>query len=57
MRAWKANGVRVYRELARRSLATLREAMPLEAVEPARRRVSTGREVSIPLHEMHRAAK
>ncbi|MFF2508178.1 gamma carbonic anhydrase family protein [Streptomyces sp. NPDC058067] len=54
--AWKANGIGVYQELAKRSLATLREVTPLEAVEPDRKRVSTGREVSIPLHETRRAA-
>ncbi|MGW9131883.1 gamma carbonic anhydrase family protein [Streptomyces sp. NPDC055681] len=48
---WKSDGVRIYQELAERSLATLREVAPLEAAEPDRRRVSTGREVSIPLHE------
>lgn len=49
--AWKANGGDVYRDLARRSLATLREVTPLTEEEPGRVRVSTGRETSIPLHE------
>jgi len=51
-RTWKRNGVGVYRELAQRSLATLRRVEPLTAVEPARPRVSTGRDVSRPLHEV-----
>ncbi|MEU6658810.1 DapH/DapD/GlmU-related protein [Streptomyces sp. NPDC046821] len=57
MLAWKANGIGVYRELAKRSLATLREVTPLTEVEPDRKRVSTGRDVSVPLHEIRRAAK
>lgn len=49
--AWKRNGVRLYQELARRSLATLRPVAPLTAVEADRQRVSTGADVSKPLHE------
>lgn len=49
--AWKANGVRVYQELAQRSRRTLRAAEPKTEVEPDRPRVSTGRDVSVPLHE------
>jgi len=49
--AWKRNGVHVYQELTRRSLATLRPVVPLTSAEPDRARVSTGRDVSIPLHE------
>ncbi len=49
--AWKANGVKVYQELARRSLATLRPAIPLTEPEPDRRRVVTDRD-AIPLHEL-----
>lgn len=49
--AWKANGGQVYRDLARRSLATLHEVTPLAEEEVDRQRVSTGRETSIPLHE------
>ena len=51
-RAWKRRGVDVYRQLAQRSLATLRRVEPLTAVEPDRARVSTGRDVSRPLHEL-----
>jgi phenylacetic acid degradation protein len=51
MLAWKANGLRVYQDLARRSLATLRPATALAAPEADRPRVSTGRDVSVPLHE------
>lgn len=54
-RAWKRNGVDVYRRLAERSLATLRRVEPLSAVEPDRSRVSTGRETSRPLHEVRAA--
>lgn len=50
--AWKANGAVVYRELARRSLATLHEVTPLREEEPNRPRVSTGSDVSTPLHQM-----
>lgn len=52
---WKSNGVRVYQQLARRSRATLREVEPLTAEEADRKRVSAGREVSIPLHEYRSA--
>lgn len=52
---WKRNGVHVYQELATRSLATLRAVTPLPAVEEDRRRVSTTRDVSIPLHERRQA--
>jgi phenylacetic acid degradation protein len=48
---WKREGVRIYQQLAERSLATLRRVNPLTEVEPDRRRVSTGPEVSRPLHE------
>ncbi|QIX26569.1 phenylacetic acid degradation protein PaaY [Nocardioides sp. JQ2195] len=50
--AWKANGSHVYRELAARSLATLHEVTPLREEEPDRKRVSTGRDTSTPLHEL-----
>lgn len=36
--AWKTTGTGVYQDLATRSRATLREAVPLTAVEPNRRR-------------------
>jgi len=49
--AWKANGVKVYQELARRSLATLRPAVPLTEPEPDRRRVQPDRGAT-PLHEL-----
>ena len=48
---WKRNGVAIYQQLAARSLAGLRAVKPLTAVEPDRRRVSTGSDVSVPLHE------
>lgn len=52
--AWKSNGPKVYEELARRCRTTLRVVTPLAEVEPDRRRVSTGRTVSRPLHEVRR---
>lgn len=50
--AWKSNGPGVYRELAQRSLATMREVTPLEVEEADRPRVSTDASVSRPLHEL-----
>ncbi|WP_408897160.1 gamma carbonic anhydrase family protein [Nocardioides sp. R1-1] len=50
--AWKSNGPEVYQQLARRSLATLREVTPLAAEEEGRSRVSTDASVSRPLHEL-----
>lgn len=49
--AWKANGTRLYQELAARSRATMRRVAPLTDVEPDRPRVSTGREAAVPLRE------
>ena len=46
---WKARGVRVYQDLAQRSLTSLRPCEPLDAVEPDRPRVSTTSNVSQPL--------
>lgn len=48
---WKAHGTRVYQELARRSLATLRPAQPLEAEPEDRARLSVGLGTAIPLRE------
>lgn len=48
---WKTNGVEVYMQLTERSKATLKPVTPLTAVEEGRKRVSTGEEVSRPLHE------
>ncbi|MCD9623421.1 gamma carbonic anhydrase family protein [Rhabdothermincola salaria] len=47
---WKANGVRVYQELARRSRGSLLRCEPLAEIEPDRPSLSTGTEVSVPLH-------
>jgi phenylacetic acid degradation protein len=52
--AWKANGIRVYQELARRSLATLVPAEPLAEAEPDRPSLSTTAATSVPLHEFRR---
>ena len=49
--AWKANGIRVYQELARRSLASLVAVVPLTEVEPDRPSLSTTKATSVPLHE------
>jgi phenylacetic acid degradation protein len=49
--AWKANGTRLYQELARRSAATLKPAEPLPQPEPDRRRVSTEAGAAVPLQE------
>lgn len=40
--AWKKAGTRDYQELVRRSLASLREAAPLDAPEPNRKRIAAG---------------
>jgi phenylacetic acid degradation protein len=55
--AWKANGVKVYQQLAQRSLASLRPCEPLHEVEDDRQRVSTGSDVSRPLAEYRRGAE
>jgi len=47
--AWKANGTVTYQDLARRSLATLREVSPLTEVEPDRPALPTGSDVAQPL--------
>ena len=49
--AWKGNGLRVYQELAARSLASLRPVSPATSVPVNRSRVSTTAEVAQPLHE------
>ena len=51
---WKANGLKVYQALARRSLVSQREIEPLTEVPANRPRLSTGRDVSVPLHELRR---
>ncbi len=52
--AWKANGIRVYQELAVRSRASLRAVAPLTEVEPDRPTLSTTPATSVPLHEFRR---
>ncbi|GAA4250416.1 gamma carbonic anhydrase family protein [Dactylosporangium darangshiense] len=47
--AWKANGTRVYQELAARSRATLREVAPLAEAEPGRPALSTTAATAVPL--------
>jgi phenylacetic acid degradation protein len=48
---WKANGTRVYQELARRSRATLRPVAPLDELPADRGSLSVGRETARPLRE------
>ena len=36
---WKSAGTATYQDLARRSLATMEETVPLLAVEPGRKRI------------------
>ncbi len=47
--AWKANGTRLYQELAARSRTSLRPVGPLPAVEPGRPRLSVGADSAVPL--------
>jgi len=51
--AWKAAGTREYQQLAVRSLATLRECVPLTAPEVGRRRLDASGTV-VPLHTLDR---
>lgn len=48
---WKANGTRLYQELADRCRRTLAPADPLDRVDPERSRVSTGDGEAAPLRE------
>jgi phenylacetic acid degradation protein len=43
--AWKVGGTRSYQELTERSLATMRECVPLAAVEPRRRRIEIAQDL------------
>lgn len=52
--AWKANGVRVYQQLARRSRDSLVACEPLTEVEDGRPSLTTGTDVSVPLREARR---
>jgi phenylacetic acid degradation protein len=54
--AWQANGPKVYQELARRSLATMREVTPLtELPADAQRRLDIAGDRAIPLREFRRS--
>jgi phenylacetic acid degradation protein len=46
---WKMSGTRSYQDLTRRSLATLKEAKPLTAVEADRPRIRIDVEGVVPL--------
>ena len=48
---WKTKGTMLYQRLAAHSIASMREAVPLESIEPDRRRVSYSEKDSIPLSE------
>jgi phenylacetic acid degradation protein len=50
--AWKANGTRIYQELAIRSRETLQPATPLSQPEPNRKRVNCAPGEATPLHEL-----
>lgn len=52
--AWKANGTRVYQDLAVRYRATMRETTPLAAAEPGRPALPGDDAVSVPLGEYRR---
>ncbi len=52
--AWKANGTRVYQELTRRSLATLRPVIPLTEPEPHRPSLPTDATTAVPLNDYRR---
>jgi phenylacetic acid degradation protein len=52
--AWKANGTRVYQDLTRRCLATLRPAIPLPAPEPNRPHLPTDATTAVPLDDYRR---
>lgn len=54
--AWKANGTRLYCELAVRSLASLRPAEPLTELTADRRRLPVDRSESTPLHQYRTTA-
>lgn len=51
--AWKKDATRQYQELAVRSLATMREAVALDRIEPGRKRIAAGDDV-VPLAVMKR---
>jgi phenylacetic acid degradation protein len=51
--AWKANGSRVYQELAVRSRATMRVVTAETELRPSRRTLPHGRDRATPLHELH----
>ncbi|MBX6751981.1 MAG: transferase hexapeptide repeat family protein [Micromonosporaceae bacterium] len=56
--AWQANGPQVYQELARRSLATMREVQPLPALPTGeQRRLNIAADRAIPLREFRAAGR
>ena len=50
--AWKANGSRIYQDLAERSRTTMRVVTPDREVSPTRRQLPLARELATPLHEL-----
>ena len=53
--AWKVAGTRTYQDLTVRSLQTLKEVVPLTAVEPDRRRIEVDAEGVVPLVNLKKA--
>lgn len=53
--AWKASGTKTYQELTVRSLQTLKEVIPLTAVEPNRRRIEIHDAGVVPLINLKKA--
>ena len=47
--AWKVSGTKSYQDLTVRSLQTLKEVVPLTAVEPNRQRIDIDIEGVVPL--------
>jgi phenylacetic acid degradation protein len=52
--AWKANGTRVYQQLARRSLTSVREVTALSEVEPDRPVLPVDASTSVPLEDFRK---
>lgn len=49
---WKSKGTMLYHRLAAHSLASMREAVPLEKVEPNRKRLSYSEHDAVPLGDL-----
>ncbi|MGZ9076646.1 MAG: phenylacetic acid degradation protein PaaY, partial [Burkholderiaceae bacterium] len=53
--AWKVSGTKTYQDLTVRSLQTLKEVVPLTAVEADRRRIEINDEGVVPLINLKKA--